>query len=212
MSYSLNALQVKVAVPADAQEMVEIYRPYVENTAITFEYAVPTVKEFKKRIADVLERYPCLVIRGRDYGKMLGYVYASAFKERAAYEYSVETSIYVRENARQMGVGRVLYHVLEALLSAQHVINLNACVAYDATDGNDEHLDNSSVYFHQKLGYTQCARFHQCGFKFGRWYDMVWLEKMLCEHPVRPELFVPFAKLGSVRSIIAAALADFRKN
>ncbi|MBO8414775.1 MAG: N-acetyltransferase [Proteobacteria bacterium] len=210
MPYSPHALQVKTAVPADAAEMVEIYRPYVEDTAITFEYAVPSVKEFKQRLENVLKRYPWLTVRERENGRMLGYVYASPFKERAAYEYSVETSIYVRQDVRRQGAGRMLYHVLEALLAAQHVINLNACVAYDATEGQDEHLDNASVFFHQQMGYTQCAHFHQCGFKFGRWYDMVWLEKMLTEHPLRPELFVPFAKLANVRSIIAAAVADFR--
>ncbi len=205
MTYQSFDLIIKPAVPADAAELLEIYRPYVENTAITFEYAVPTLKEFKKRIETTLQRYPYIIVRSQANNKALGYAYASAFKERAAYNYSVETSIYVQQDERRRGLGRILYRVLESLLQAQHVINVNSCIAFDATAGHDEHLNNNSVYFHESMGYTQCARFHRCGYKFGQWYDMVWMEKMLGEHPDKPELFIPFAKLEGVRTLIAAA-------
>ena len=100
----------------------------MEKTAITFEYKVPTVREFKNRIASTLKRYPYLAAV-RD-GRILGYAYASEFKERAAYDWAVETSVYVSEDARRTGAGSILYKALENYLKRQNVINVNACIAY----------------------------------------------------------------------------------
>ena len=84
---------IREALPSDAEGLLEIYRYYVENTAITFEYEVPSVSEFEGRIARTLEKYPYIVAQDRESGRLLGYSYASAFKERAAYQWSVETTI-----------------------------------------------------------------------------------------------------------------------
>jgi phosphinothricin acetyltransferase len=110
----------------------------------------------------------------------VGYAYASAFKERAAYQWAVETSIYVDMQKRQNGVGRLLYEALEQRLREQGILNSNACISYAEVE--DDHLTNGSVHFHEKLGYELVAHFHKCGKKFGKWYDMVWMEKMLGEH------------------------------
>jgi phosphinothricin acetyltransferase len=157
---------------------LEIYAPYVEHTAITFEYEVPTVAEFKNRIETTLKKYPYLVAEKDK--ELLGYAYAGAFKERAAYDWAVETSIYVRMDLKRQGIGSFLYATLEKALKAQGILNLNACIAYAVCE--DEFLTNDSVYYHEKQGYIKVAHFHKCGYKFNRWYDMVWMEKIIGEH------------------------------
>ena len=170
---------IRVAREEDAAALLEIYAPYVLETAITFEYDVPSVEEFAGRIRHTLERYPYLVAEDES-GELLGYVYASLFHARPAYDWAVETSIYVRKTGRRQGIGRALYQALEDALRAQGILNLNACVAYPAEE--DSHLTCDSVRFHEHLGYTMVGRFHACGYKFNTWYDMVWLEKSIAPH------------------------------
>ena len=171
-------IHLRSATIDDAEQMLDIYAPYVEKTAITFEYDVPTVEEFRKRIASHLPRYPWIVAQADDC--IVGYAYASAFKERAAYQWSVETSIYVDETIRHHGIGRLLHGALEESLRSRGILNMNACISYIQPE--DEYLTLDSVRFHERLGYTQVAHFHQCGKKFGRWYDMIWMEKIIGEH------------------------------
>ena len=132
--------------------------------------------------------------RPQDNEEIVGYCYASPFHVREAYRHAVEMSIYLKEDARQQGLGRLLYQQMEYLLKLQGILNLNACVAFDATNGHDPYLTNASVTFHQKMGYTLCAHFHRCGYKFARWYDMVWLEKILA-HPTNCPPFIPWPEL-----------------
>lgn len=171
-------MAIRKARLQDAEALLAIYAPYVEQTAITFEYAVPTVNEFRRRMANVAESYPWLV--AVDDGSIAGYAYASAFKERAAYQWAVETSIYVDRNERGKGIGRRLHEALEETLKQQGILNMNACIAY--TEHEDEYLTLDSVRFHERLGYTQVAHFHKCGKKFDRWYDMIWMEKLIGVH------------------------------
>ena len=181
-------LHIRVAKEEDAEELLKIYAPYVEKTAITFEYEVPSKEEFIGRIRHILTKYPYLVLE--ENGELLGYAYAGAFKERAAYDWSIETSVYVREDMKRMGVGRALYAVLEECLRKQHILNVNACIAYPEEE--DEHLNADSVRFHKKMGYSMVGEFHRCGYKFGTWYNMVWMEKLLGEHLKEPLPVIPF--------------------
>ena len=111
----------------------------------------------------------------------MGYAYANTFKDRAAYDYAVETTVYVDKSCKKSGIGKALYLELEKALAAKNIINLYACIAYPEND--DEYLTKNSVQFHEHLGYKLVGRFHKCGYKFGRWYDMVWMEKFLSAHP-----------------------------
>jgi L-amino acid N-acyltransferase YncA len=166
---------IRAAKEEDAAHLLDIYTPYVQNTAITFEYEVPSVEEFRNRMVHTMEKYPYLLLqRGEE---ILGYAYASAFKGRSAYDWAVETSIYVKEGAHGKGIGKKLYAALEEILAAQHIINVNACIAYP----NPE-----SISFHEKYGYKTVAHFTKCGYKLGKWYDMIWMEKMLGHHPEKP--------------------------
>lgn len=191
------AITIRTAALPDAERLLEIYRPYVEETAITFEYDVPTIDEFRGRMTRVLEKYPYLVAE-RD-GTIVGYAYAGPFVGRAAYDWSVETTIYLDRAVRRQGIGKALYTALETVLGAMGILNLNACIGYPETE--DAYLTRNSVEFHAHLGYQWVGQFHNCGYKFGRWYHMVWMEKMLGEHPLQPDPVVPF-------SSVRAALAD----
>lgn len=171
-------MKIRNANSGDAAALLAIYSPYVEHTAITFEYDVPTEEEFRARIVSISSRYPYLVAEDND--RILGYAYASAFKERAAYQWSVETSIYVAFDARRQGIGLFLHEALEAALKERGILNMNACISYISPE--DEYLTLDSVRFHERLGYSKVAHFHQCGLKFGRWYDMIWMEKIIGEH------------------------------
>lgn len=178
-------IKVRTAVPADAAALVAIYAPYVKQTAISFEYEVPSEEEFRQRMVHTLERYPYLVAEID--GETVGYAYAGPFVGREAYRYSAEVSIYVERHHRGSGVGGTLYGELERILSGMHILNLYACIGCPKNDVQDEHLNMNSVHFHTHMGYRMAGRFHDCGFKFGTWYDMVWMEKILEGHPDAPE-------------------------
>jgi phosphinothricin acetyltransferase len=178
MNYENNEITIRTATVQDAKKLLEIYAPYVEHTAITFEYEVPTVDEFRRRIENVLRKYPYLVAE-KD-GELLGYAYAGPFKERAAYDWAVETSIYVRMDLKRRGIGSLLYNALEEALKKQGILNVNACIAY--TENENDYLTNDSVRYHEKFGYKTVAHFHKCGYKNNTWYDMVWMEKFIGEH------------------------------
>lgn len=178
----MNNISVRIAKISDAKELLEIYSYYVENTAVSFEYKAPTVEEFKIRISTTLAKYPYIVAVEDD--KPVGYAYASPFHNREAYGRSVETSIYVSKDKRKSGIGRILYQSLEKMLAMQNILNLNACIAYPETE--DEYLTKNSVLFHEKLGYTKAGEFHKCGFKFDRWYNVIWMEKHIGEHTKAP--------------------------
>ncbi len=163
-------IDIRSAQPSDARELLAIYAPYVEETAISFEIQVPTVPEFEERIEKTLEKFPYLVaVEGN---QVLGYAYASTYYDRAAYDWTVELSVYLRQDVRGKGVGQQLYAHLEEQLEARGFKNFLACIA----------LPNpASIAFHEKMGYEQVAHFRKIGYKFGSWHDIVWMQKSLIE-------------------------------
>ena len=192
MTEKMNDVIIRIASVADAPEIREIYAPYVEKTAITFEYKVPSIEEFKGRIRTTLQKYPYIVAEENE--EIVGYAYAGPFIGRAAYDWSVETTIYVKENKKRMGLGKKLYAVLEQILKAQNILNLNACIGYP--ENEDEHLTKNSAQFHEHCGYTFVGEFHKCGYKFGTWYNMVWMEKIIGTHSANPAPVVWFPNLN----------------
>ena len=184
-------LLVRMATEIDAEKILEIYSPYVMDTAITFEYEIPPVADLSKRIKDTLQMYPYLVALEEQC--IVGFAYASAFRERVAYNWAAETTIYMRQNYRGKGLGKKLYLALEDILRRQNVINLNACIAYATAE--DAHLDNASMIFHEHLGYSKVAHFMKCGYKFGKWYDVIWMEKVLGDHPDVPAPVIPASEI-----------------
>ena len=184
----MSDITIRNAALADAPRILEIYAYYVEHTVITFEYDVPSLAEFEGRMRDIMKKYPYLVIE-RD-GRIEGYAYAHAFVGRAAYDWAAELTIYLDHDARRGGMGRILYEALADRLKAMGVLNLYACIGYPQVE--DEYLTKNSAQFHEHLGFTLAGTFHNCGYKFGRWYDMIWMEKIIGEHrPDQPDI-VPY--------------------
>ena len=161
-------MEIRLAKPSDARSLLDIYAPYVENTAITFEYEVPTIEDFAIRIEKTLEKYPYLV--AEEDGVVLGYAYASTYYARAAYDQAVELSVYVSQDARGKGVGSKLYDALEDLLDQMGYMHFLACISLP---------NEASLALHRKRGYQQVAHFPKIGYKFNRWHDIVWLQKSL---------------------------------
>ena len=170
---------IRVATPADLPAILAIYAPYIKETTFTFEYEVPTVEEFRRRIAHTLEGYPYLVCE--EAGVVLGYAYAHRMKERAAYGWNAELSVYLSEAAARRGIGRALYAALMDITQLQGVRNV-----YGVITGENER----SIRFHEALGFTVAGVHHQTGYKNGRWLDVVDMEKRLSgddpPSPLRP--------------------------
>ena len=175
----------------DAPALREIYAYYVENTGVTFEYEPPNCEEFARRITATLPKYPYLCVE-RD-GEILGFSFAHAFRDRPAYDYSVETTIYIRHDVRGEGFGRMIYSALEDILKAMGITNLYACVGYAETE--DEYLTNASPRFHERMGYRTVGKFFNCGHKFGRWYSMIWMEKIIGDFSLSPAPVIPFGEV-----------------
>ena len=188
---NINDFTIRVATVDDAEDILKIYAPYVENTVITFEYEVPSVDEFRKRIENTLKKYPYLVCECD--GNIYGYAYTGAFKGRAAYDWAVETTIYLSDEAKGKGIGRKLYEALERVSKAQGILNMNACIGYPEVE--DEYLTRNSAQFHEHLGYKLVGEFHKCGYKFSRWYNMIWMEKMIGDHLDDQPQIIPFPEL-----------------
>lgn len=185
-------VHIRIATLQDAPALLNIYAPYVTDTAITFEYEVPTVQTFTERMQQILHKYPYFVAEAD--GQPIGYAYASSFHTRAAYAWAAEATIYVDPNMRHKGFGRMLYITLENALKLQNILNINACIAYP--DIADEYLTGNSVAFHLHLGYRLVGKFHHCGYKFQRWYNMVWMEKHIGPHIENPP---PFRRFDEVK-------------
>lgn len=171
-------ISIRKAELSDAPRLLEIYDYYVRETAVSFEYETPSLEAFTGRMAATLARYPYLVIL-RD-GRIEGYAYAGAFKGRAAYDWSCELTIYLDRDARGRGLGRRLYGALEAALRDMGILNLYACIAMPA--GPDAYLTTGSADFHRRLGFETVGAFRRCAYKFGHWYDMIWMEKTVGPH------------------------------
>jgi phosphinothricin acetyltransferase len=175
-------MNIRVARPSDAAEMLAIYQPFVENTSITFETITPTVDEFQERISHYLENYPWLVAEMN--GVVAGYAYASRYRERTAYQWSVEVSVYINEEYKRSGLARSLYEELFRLLKKQGYYNAYAVI----------NLPNDpSVAFHESMGFAWFATYEQVGYKLGRWKDVGWWRKVLNEFFDEPAPPLPFS-------------------
>lgn len=187
----MENIVIRSAAPDDAPALLEIYSWYVRHSAVTFEYDVPSEAEFRRRIISTLEKYPYFVAEAE--GAILGYAYAGAFRTRPAYGWSAELSIYLDTEARRKGLGRMLYQALEETLARMGILNLYACITWP--EAEDEYLDRSSPDFHAHMGYRTVGMFHRCGYKFGRWYSMIWMEKIIGGHSGPPMDVIPYPLL-----------------
>jgi L-amino acid N-acyltransferase YncA len=165
-----DAPPIRLATPEDAAAVANIYRPIVESTSISFEAVPPTEAEMRQRMADIQTTYPWLVLVHS--GEIAGYAYGSRHRPRAAYQWSVETTVYVAEGYRRRGVGRRLYAALFNILKAQGFAHAFAGIA----------LPNpASVALHELVGFQPIGVFRSVGFKFNEWRDVGWWQRSLLE-------------------------------
>lgn len=170
--------RLKLATPADSGPMLEIYTPYVLKTPVTFEIDVPTPAQFSERILKISATYPWVACEID--GRMAGYAYAAQHHERAAYQWSVNLSVYIEDRYQRKGLGRVLYSTLFDILGHLGYYTGLACI----TSPNPQ-----SEKFHEAFGFKPVGIYHNVGFKLGEWHDVIWYELPLREpskNPSRP--------------------------
>lgn len=180
-----RAVTIRLATPADAPGCLAIYRPFVEQTPVTFERAVPGEEEFAGRMRDVLALAPWLV--AEEGGAVAGYVYATKYRARPAYQWSLETTVYLAEAARGRGLGRLLYANLLDALRRQGFVNALAAIT----------LPNpASVTLHERLGFQAVGVKANVGHKLGQWHPVGWWQLELQPPPPSPHDPVPLPEIA----------------
>ncbi|WP_254532306.1 GNAT family N-acetyltransferase [Natrinema gelatinilyticum] len=169
-------VRIRVATPADAAAVRTIYAPFCESTAVTFEETPPSEIELADRIESTLGRHPWLVCE--DDGEILGYAYAGPLRERRAYDWIVELSVYVADATRRSGIGRALYESLFAVLERQGIHD-----AYAVTTVPNPETER----FHEALGFDRLVEFPAMGHTDGEWWDVAWWRRPIAEKPETPE-------------------------
>jgi len=186
--------KIRCALSSDASSILDIYAPYIANTAVSFETEVPTVEDFTRRIMGNQESCPWLVYES--YGLIAGYAYASKHRDRAAYQWSLESSVYVNEGFRQQGIATKLYQTLFQILKYQGCRNLYAGITLP---------NEKSVNFHQKMGFNKIADYKNIGYKFNSWHAVGWYELQLNDYSDAP---APFIKWSQIESTDRDAIMD----
>lgn len=177
-------MNIRFATPADAPSILAIYGPYVMNSAITFEYEVPTVAEFAGRIQTIQQQLPYLVAESD--GQLLGYAYASKHRDRTAYQWSVETSVYIHPDGHRQGIARQLYTTLLALLRRQGYYNAYAGITLP---------NQKSEAFHQSMGFELIGIYTNIGYKMGAWHSVAWFQLVLQPYQANPTVPIPITQL-----------------
>jgi phosphinothricin acetyltransferase len=166
---------IRMATLKDAEAILKIYEPYILETAITFEYDPVPVEVFRKRMEGVLSQFPWLVYE-KD-GVILGYAYCARFKERAAFNWDCECSVYIDQKAHRQGIATALYNRLFELVKQQGYYTIYALITYH---------HESSMELHKKFGFTEVGVYPKTGYKFGQWWDLLVMEKRIHEPDLSP--------------------------
>jgi phosphinothricin acetyltransferase len=178
---------IRLAKPTDAAAILDIYAPYIKGTSLTFETEVPTISDFNNRIKSYLENWPWLVYE--ENGVIGGYAYASRYRERVAYQWGVECSVYIHDDFHRKGLASALYTRLFAILKAQGFTTVYAVI----------NLPNDpSVALHENMGFRYFATFENVGYKLGKWKNVGWWQLQLNEYKSEPEAPVKFSELDNM--------------
>lgn len=175
--------EFRIVTLEDAKEILDIYTPYIDTT-ITFEYEVPSLESFTKRIDDIMTKYPYIACVEDE--KIIGYAYAHELRERAAYAWTAELSVYVDMNKTSDGVGKQLYSKLIEILKLQNVKSVYGVVT---------HPNEKSEKMHESFGFRNVGILKNNGYKCDGWQDVVWFEKLIGEHQVNPPQIIPANEL-----------------
>jgi phosphinothricin acetyltransferase len=187
---------IRVATAADAAPILDIYAPYIENTSYTFETEVPTVDAFKERINTYLQNWPWLVCEVDEV--IAGYAYGAKHRERTAYQWSLESSVYVHDDYHRGGVGKALYTALINILKLQQFRNVYAVINLP---------NDNSVAFHEKMGFEYFTVYKNVGYKLGKWKNVGWWQLQLNEYSFEPDPPIKFSELNKkeIESILKSA-------
>lgn len=172
----INKIKIRLATEPDCRDMLDIYAPFVKNTAVSFEYTVPSIDEFRCRLEEIQRKYPWIVCEIDN--RIVGYAYASPFNKRAAYDWSADYSIYVNPDCHGMKIGTALYSCLTELLKLQGFYNAFAGVASS---------NKISESFHKAFGFIPVGIYHNAGYKFNNWYDVQWFEYKIADTKNPPD-------------------------
>jgi L-amino acid N-acyltransferase YncA len=179
-------ISIRLATPADAQAILSIYAPYIENTSFTFETETPSVTDFSERIKNYLLNWPWLVCEID--GKIAGYAYATRHRERTAYQWCTESSVYIHDDHQRAGIARALYKALFEILKRQGFRNVYAVINLP----NDR-----SVSFHESCGFEYFATYEKVGYKLGKWKNVGWWRLILNEFGDEPQAPIKFSELDN---------------
>lgn len=199
----MNDFEIRLIKDADTQSVLEIYKYFVDNTIISFEYEAPSLDEYRQRIKINTSNYPWLVCLCND--KIVGFAYGSTHRYRTAYQWSPESTIYLAPNFHTKGIGRILYETLFSLLKLQGYYNVFAGVALP---------NEKSVHFHRALGFENIGIFKKVGFKHGNWHDTHWFQLHLTEHnlnPTTPKNINEVVESSAFQIILASANERVKK-
>lgn len=172
---------IRLATAADAQGILDIYIPYIENTSITFETETPSIPAFADRIQTYLQNWPWLLCEVD--GKIAGYAYGSRYRERTAYQWCIECSVYIHDDYLKGGIASALYTALFEILKKQGYYTIYAVINLP----NDR-----SVAFHEKMGFRHFADYKNVGYKLGKWKTVGWWQLVLRDYnddPLPPTKF-----------------------
>jgi phosphinothricin acetyltransferase len=187
-----SAFHIRLITPGDVEATLAIYAPYVQHTAVSFEYEVPTFEEWESRIIEYTADFPWLVCQLGN--RVAGYAYAGKHRSRMAYAWSAESTIYVSAEVHGCGVAGALYEALFALLKLQGYLNVFAGITVP---------NARSEGFHQKLGFKEVGIYKKVGYKHGKWHDVRWLQRSLTEHSAEPIMPVSFSNMHSHAGVAA---------
>jgi L-amino acid N-acyltransferase YncA len=195
---NVSKIKIRMANINDAENILSIYAPYIKKTAITFEYEIPDIDEFRQRINKICIGYPYLVCTLDE--NIVGYAYAYKQRERAAYGWNAETSIYIDENYTGHGIGKSLYSALLEILKLQNIQNVYGGVTYP---------NISSEKLHKYFNFELIGIHHKTGYKFDCWHDVMWLEKFIGSHDIPQNPFIPINQVD--KNQIESILENNRK-
>ncbi len=198
----MTGLGLRVAALEDAAALAAIYAPYVRETTVSFEWVPPTADEFRARMVEMMAEYPYIVCERE--GEILGYAYAHRAFERYSYRFCAELSVYVRMDARQEGIGSLLYRALIALCREMRLQTLYGIV----TNPNEP-----SFRLHERLGFERVGYFPHAGQKFDRWIDVVWYSLVIGNDTLPPPDMIPFPSVAGDRvgQIFQEQMLEYQK-
>lgn len=192
----MSEYRIRLATVNDAEQVLKVYTPYVLQTGSTFEYEVPTLEEFRGRIAKISARYAYLVCECN--GEIIGYAYGSTHRERMGYSWCAEATVYLSEAHHRRGIARILYDALFVLMKEQGYKSIYVSILSTNT---------ASLAFHRAMGFEDIGIFRNIGYKLGEWHSNVWMQLFLGEHGIEPPLPLAFTAIdnGMVEEVMVQA-------